>query len=66
MGPALQAAFLAMQDFGGKLLLFQSAVPSLGVHRSPLVTYPLSTNSRPHKCSPFSQSHSVLSALTLQ
>ena len=30
MGPALQAAFLAMQDFGGKLLLFQSAVPSLG------------------------------------
>ncbi|CAL8469171.1 g8712 [Coccomyxa elongata] len=31
MGPALQAAFLAMQDFGGKLLLFQSAVPSLGV-----------------------------------
>lgn len=30
MGPALQAAFLAMQDFGGKMLLFQSAVPSLG------------------------------------
>lgn len=30
MGPALQAAFLAMQDFGGKLLLFQNAVPSLG------------------------------------
>ena len=30
MGPALQAAFLVMQDYGGKLLLFQSAVPSLG------------------------------------
>jgi hypothetical protein len=32
-GPALQAAFLAMQDFGGKMLLFQNAVPSLGEHR---------------------------------
>ena len=31
MGPALQAAFLVMSSLGGKLLLFQAAVPSLGV-----------------------------------
>ena len=30
MGPALQGAFLAMSALGGKLLLFQAAVPSLG------------------------------------
>ena len=30
MGPALQAAFLSMSNLGGKLLLFQAAVPSLG------------------------------------
>jgi protein transport protein SEC24 len=32
-GPALQAAFLVMSACGGKLLLFQSAAPSLGVGR---------------------------------
>ncbi|KAL6763866.1 COP-II coat subunit [Haematococcus lacustris] len=31
MGPALQAAFHVMQHVGGKLLLFQAAVPSLGI-----------------------------------
>ncbi|MEW5302407.1 MAG: hypothetical protein WDW36_005198 [Sanguina aurantia] len=31
MGPALQAAFLVTSHIGGKLLLFQSSVPSLGV-----------------------------------
>jgi hypothetical protein len=30
MGPALQAAFLVTNHVGGKLLLFQSGVPSLG------------------------------------
>lgn len=30
MGPALQAAFMVMTPMGGKLMLFQSAVPSLG------------------------------------
>lgn len=30
MGPALQAAFMVVSPIGGKLLLFQSAVPSLG------------------------------------
>ena len=35
MGPALQAAFLVMQDLGGKLLLFQNAVPSLGAEPLP-------------------------------
>lgn len=30
MGPALQAAFMVMNPLGGKLLLFQCAVPSLG------------------------------------
>ena len=30
MGPALQSAFLAMSSLGGKLLLFQAAVPSKG------------------------------------
>ena len=39
MGPALQAAFLVMQDYGGKLLLFQNAVPSLGAPR--LLSSPL-------------------------
>lgn len=34
MGPALQAAFMVMSPIGGKLLLFQSAVPSLGKHCS--------------------------------
>lgn len=31
MGPALQAAFLVMNHIGGKLMLFQSAAPSLGI-----------------------------------
>ena len=35
MGPALQAAFMVMSPIGGKLLLFQSAVPSLGAHVPP-------------------------------
>jgi len=30
MGPALQAAFMVVSPIGGKMLLFQSAVPSLG------------------------------------
>lgn len=30
-GPALQAAYTVMQDYGGKMLVFQNAVPSLGV-----------------------------------
>jgi len=30
MGPALQAAFMVINPLGGKLLLFQAAVPSLG------------------------------------
>ncbi|KAG7669812.1 hypothetical protein Ndes2437B_g05999 [Nannochloris sp. 'desiccata'] len=33
MGPALQAAFLVMSHVGGKLMLFQSATPSLGIGR---------------------------------
>lgn len=32
-GPALQAAFLASSYLGGKMLLFQAAIPSLGVGR---------------------------------
>lgn len=32
-GPALQAAFLSMSTWGGKLMLFQAATPSLGVGR---------------------------------
>eukprot|EP00878_Enallax_costatus_P011952 GHUV01012479.1.p1 GENE.GHUV01012479.1~~GHUV01012479.1.p1 ORF type:complete len:992 (+),score=282.52 GHUV01012479.1:492-3467(+) len=32
-GPALQAAYLAMSHVGGKLLLFQAGLPSLGVGR---------------------------------
>lgn len=31
MGPALQAAFLMMEALGGKLLLFQTSVPNVGV-----------------------------------
>lgn len=31
MGPALQAAFLTMEAVGGKLLLFQTSVPNVGV-----------------------------------
>ncbi len=30
LGPALQAAYTIMQDYGGKMLVFQNAVPSLG------------------------------------
>ena len=41
MGPALQAAFLVMQDYGGKLLLFQSAVPSLGARPNRPCSCPL-------------------------
>ncbi|CAK0784355.1 hypothetical protein CVIRNUC_007559 [Coccomyxa viridis] len=31
LGPALQAAYTVMQDYGGKMLVFQNAVPSLGL-----------------------------------
>ena len=31
LGPALQAAYTVMQDYGGKMLVFQNAVPSLGI-----------------------------------
>jgi hypothetical protein len=30
LGPALQAAYAVMQDYGGKMLVFQNAVPSVG------------------------------------
>jgi protein transport protein SEC24 len=30
LGPALQAAFMVVNAIGGKVLLFQAAVPSLG------------------------------------
>lgn len=33
MGPAIQAAFMAMQHVGGKLLVFQSCLPTLGAGR---------------------------------
>ena len=33
MGPAIQAAFLAMSHIGGKLLVFQSCLPTLGAGR---------------------------------
>ena len=33
MGPAIQAAFLAMSHVGGKLLVFQSCLPTLGAGR---------------------------------
>ena len=33
MGPAMQAAFLAMSHLGGKLLVFQSCLPTLGAGR---------------------------------
>ena len=33
MGPAVQAAYMAMNHVGGKLLLFQCTLPSLGVGR---------------------------------
>ena len=36
LGPALQAAYTVMQDYGGKMLVFQNAVPSLGA----LLTHP--------------------------
>nr|KAJ0192677.1 hypothetical protein LSAT_V11C800426250 [Lactuca sativa] len=32
-GPALKAAFMVMSQLGGKLLIFQSSLPSLGVGR---------------------------------
>ncbi|KAI3773054.1 hypothetical protein L6452_04252 [Arctium lappa] len=32
-GPALKAAYMVMSQLGGKLLIFQSALPSLGVGR---------------------------------
>lgn len=38
-GPALKAAFLAMSSIGGKLLLFQAAVPSLGKDPHPAPPY---------------------------
>ncbi len=31
MGPAIQAAFLVMNHVGGKLMLFQTAAPSIGI-----------------------------------
>ena len=30
MGPALKAAFMVQSHIGGKMLLFQAAVPSIG------------------------------------
>ncbi|KAJ0970469.1 hypothetical protein J5N97_023346 [Dioscorea zingiberensis] len=33
LGPALKAAFMIMSQLGGKLLIFQSTLPSLGVGR---------------------------------
>ncbi|XP_047095080.1 protein transport protein Sec24-like At3g07100 [Lolium rigidum] len=33
LGPALKAAFMVMGQFGGKLLVFQSTLPSLGIGR---------------------------------
>lgn len=33
MGPAIQAAFMAMSHVGGKLLVFQSCLPTLGAGR---------------------------------
>ncbi|WOL18289.1 protein transport protein Sec24-like [Canna indica] len=33
MGPAIKAAFMVMSQLGGKLLIFQSSLPSLGVGR---------------------------------
>ena len=30
MGPALKAAFIIQSHIGGKMLLFQSAVPNIG------------------------------------
>nr|CAE03817.2 OSJNBa0027H09.17 [Oryza sativa Japonica Group] len=33
LGPALKAAFMVMSQIGGKLLVFQSTLPSLGVGR---------------------------------
>ncbi|KAL2613081.1 hypothetical protein R1flu_024773 [Riccia fluitans] len=33
LGPALKAAFMVMSQLGGKLLVFQSTLPSLGVGR---------------------------------
>ena len=33
MGPALQSAFLVMNHVGGKLMLFQTAAPSVGIGR---------------------------------
>ena len=35
LGPALQAAYTVMQDYGGKMLVFQNAVPSLGMTALP-------------------------------
>ena len=40
MGPALQAAFMVISPLGGKLLLFQAAVPSLGEPSASLDQFP--------------------------
>ena len=44
LGPALQAAYTVMQDYGGKMLVFQNAVPSLGA----LLTKPQHCSLVPH------------------
>lgn len=48
-GPALQAAFMVMNPLGGKLLLFQSAVPSLG-EPAAQVSLQASCSGRPGSC----------------
>lgn len=35
LGPALQAAFMILNPLGGKMLVFQAAVPSLGQRPPP-------------------------------
>lgn len=52
MGPALQAAFLVTNHVGGKMLLFQSGVPSLGAGKVSclLLHVAACTPSRAHCC----------------
>ena len=38
LGPALQAAFMIINPLGGKMLVFQAAVPSLGESQLRLVS----------------------------
>lgn len=70
MGPALQAAFLAMQDFGGKMLLFQSAVPSLGMALQPPPchddTWAQTCTTQMHACAILSSTHNLYISLKRQ